>query len=66
MRRYEKQGSMTVEAVFVLSVLLVILMWLMREAIAMYQQTVALTQDRWLDIIKAAELFRMISMGREV
>lgn len=65
MRKRMCQGSMTVEAVFVMTALLVILMWILQKTIAMYQQTVETSAIQWIEIEGAADRFRMIFWGKE-
>ena len=54
------KGSMTVEAVFVMSVLLLVFLWVMKMAIGLYQQTVETAMVEWLDAQEAVALFRDI------
>lgn len=55
------KGSLTVEAVFVMAILLLILMWMMNQAIEMYGQTVTLVRQDWIEVENAAQRFRIIS-----
>lgn len=66
MKKRMSQGSMTVEAVFVMTVLLVILMWIMLKMITMHQQTVETAEVQWIEIKGAADRFRVISFGKEL
>ncbi len=59
------RGSMTVEAVFVMTMLLIILMWMLQRTIAMHQQTVKTAEMQWIEISEAADRFRMIFWGQE-
>lgn len=54
------KGSMTVEAVFVMSAVLLIILWVMKTAIGMYEQTVEAAGVQWLVIEKAADTFRKL------
>lgn len=62
--RLEK-GSITIEAVFVIAIILLIFMWIMSEAIVMYQQASAIKRE-WVDLRGIAERFRMLEMGKEL
>ncbi len=65
MMRRMKDGSMTVEAVFVMAVLLLTFMWIMSEAIALYQQSADIKRE-WVDLKELAERFRVIEMGKKL
>ena len=60
------RGSMTVEAVFVMAILLLIFLWIMHQAIEMYEQTSALVKPDWIEVEGAAQRFRMIFLGKEL
>lgn len=60
------KGSMTVEAVFVMSIILMIIFWIMKSAIGLYQQTVEITMIDWVSIENAADIFRGIFFAREL
>lgn len=59
------RGSMTVEAVFVMTLVLVILMWILQKTIVLHQQAVETAGLQWIEIREAADRFRMIFLGRE-
>ncbi len=59
------KGSMTVEAVFVMSIILLVILWIMRTAILMYQQTVEGAMLEGLAIETAADTFRRIFFVKE-
>lgn len=54
------KGSMTVEAVFVISLLLLVIMWILKESITMYQQTVETAMQNRMNAQEAISLFRKI------
>lgn len=60
------KGSMTVEAVFVITLILLIIVWIMQETISLYQETMELAEKGWLEIEKVSTIFRGIFMGKEV
>lgn len=60
------KGSMTVEAVFVMSIILMIIFWIMKSAIGLYQQTVEITMIDWVNIENAADIFRGIFFAGEL
>lgn len=60
------KGSMTVEAVFVMSIILMIIFWIMKSAIGLYQQTVETAMIDWINIENAADTFRKIFFAREL
>lgn len=60
------KGSMTVEAVFVMSIILMIIFWIMKSAIGLYQQTVEIAATDWVAIEGAADTFRKIFFAREL
>ncbi len=60
------KGSMTVEAVFVVSLILMVILWIMTTAIDMYQQTKQTAEIRWVNIGESASTFRNISLGKDV
>lgn len=60
------KGSMTVEAVFVMSMILMIILWIMKSAIGLYQRTVEITTIDWVNIEIAADTFRKIFFAREL
>lgn len=51
---------MTVEAVFVMSFVLLVILWIMNTAIEMYQETVETAMVRWIEIDDTAGTFRRI------
>lgn len=54
------QGSMTVEAVFVMGLILLVMLWMMKAAIGLYLQTAELAQESqplWED---TAGIFRRL------
>ena len=59
------RASMTVEAVFVMALVLVVLMWIMEAAIGMYRQVAEAAKWNWLDIQDTARDFRLIYFGKE-
>ncbi|MCI8281542.1 MAG: hypothetical protein HFI76_07590 [Lachnospiraceae bacterium] len=60
-----EEGSMTIEAVLVMAIILLTFMWIMSEAITMYQQAAAI-ESEWLDLTEIAERFRLMEMGKEL
>ncbi len=60
------KGSMTVEAVFVISMILMIIFWIMKSAINLYQQTLETAALDWIRIESAADTFRKIFFAREL
>lgn len=60
------KGSMTVEAVFVMSLLLLVIMWILKESITMYQQTVETAMRNGMSAQEAVSLFRKIFFVKEV
>lgn len=59
------KGSMTVEAVFVMSLVLLVIMWILKTAIEMYQLSVGMATLEWLDAQEAVNTFRKLSLLRE-
>ena len=59
------RASITVEAVFVMALILVVLMWIMEAAIGMYRQVAEAAKWNWLDIRDAARDFRLIYFGKD-
>lgn len=60
------KGSMTVEAVFVVSLLLLVILWVMKETILLYQQVVETAASCCLDAGNAASAFRKIFWVKEM
>lgn len=60
------KGSFTVEAVFVISVLLLIILWIMKQTIFLYQETVETAGRDWIYLENVANAFRKLSLGREL
>lgn len=56
---------MTVEAAMILTILLLMIMGIMGQAISFYQQTKEIVDLDWVDAA-AADRFRMIELGREL
>ena len=59
------RASITVEAVFVMALILAVLMWIMEAAIGMYRQVAEAAEWNWLDIRDAARDFRLIYFRKE-
>lgn len=58
------KGSMTVEAVFVISLLLLIILWIMKETIFLYQETIEITAREWINLQSMADTFRRLFQGK--
>lgn len=52
------RGSMTIEAVFVITLLLVIIMWIMSAAISLHGQAIETSRIEWIRAEETAEAFR--------
>lgn len=59
------RGSFTVEAVFVVSILVIVLVWVMKEALFLYQMVIDSGTVLWLEPDKLSDIFRMICHIRE-
>lgn len=59
------RGSFTVEAVFVVSILVIVLVWIMKEALFLYQLVVNSGAELWLETDRLSALFRTICHIRE-
>ena len=51
------RGSMTIEAVFVITLLLVIIMWIMSAAISLHGQAIETSRIEWIRAEETAEAF---------
>ena len=60
------KGSMTVEAVFVISIILMVIFQIMKLAMDLYQQTLETAMLEWIHIEGAADTFRKIFFVREL
>ena len=60
------KGSITVEAVLVVSVVLLLLMWVMQTGIALYRQTVTVAELEWIDAKEAIAIFRKSFVIKEM
>lgn len=60
------KGSMTIEAVLVISLLMLIIMWLMWASIDLYQQTVETAGIDWVNAEGAPGAFRKSFFLREL
>lgn len=54
------KGSITVEAVFVISFVLLIILWMMKETIFLYEETVTIARKDWMDLENMADTFRRL------
>lgn len=60
------KGSMTVEAVFVMSLVLLVILWILKTAIEMYQLSVGIAALEWLEPQETADTFRNLELFRAV
>lgn len=60
------QASFTVEAVFVVSLILFVIMRIMTSAIDMYQQVESVSQFEWAKIQESAEDFRQFVFAQQL
>lgn len=62
----EARASLTVEASFVVPMVLIVLLWIMQASIELYQQTAETTELEWLDTEQTAERFRQMYFIKEI
>lgn len=62
----EARASLTVEASFVVTIVLIAILWIMQASIELYQQTVETAALEWLDTEQAANRFRQMYLIKEV
>lgn len=60
------RGSLTVEAVFVMSLILLIILWIMKAAITMYQETIDTAVQNRVNVENAADTFRKLFLVKEL
>ncbi len=65
MKRRIEQASMTVEAVMILTILLLILIGILGQAITLYQQTKESVALDWVEP-GVTDRFRVIELGKEL
>ena len=59
------KGSITVEAVFVISLLLLIILWIMQETIFLYEETVNIANKDRIYLENMADIFRRFFFMKE-
>lgn len=62
----EARASLTVEASFVVPMVLIVILWIMQASIELYQQTEATAEVEWLDIEQATDRFRQMYLIKEI
>lgn len=62
----EARASLTVEASFVVPMVLIVILWIMQASIELYQQTEAMAEVEWLDTEQAADRFRQMYLIKEI
>lgn len=62
----EARASLTVEASFVVPMVLIVILWIMRASIELYQQTAETATLEWMDTGQTADRFRQMYLVKEV
>ena len=60
------KGSFTVEAAFVISLLLLIILWIMKQTIFLYQETIEVASQDCIDLENVANTFRQLFLKKEL
>ena len=61
-----KKGSITVEAVFVIIIILLVILWILKTAIGLYQETLDTALIDRMNIEGLADTFRKLSFVKEL